>query len=106
MQFGKGGAKQRGCLVRENPGRHARLLSRPLDLLAVLVRSREEEHLVTEQPMPARDRVGHQRRVRVAEVRRGIDVVDRRRDVEAQAGVPSHPTIAGAISRWLRSEYL
>ena len=51
-------------------------------LLAVLVGAREELHLVAQEPVPARDRVGVDRRVRGADVRRVGDVVDRRRDVE------------------------
>ena len=59
------------------------LPGRPLDFLAVLVGPGQEEHVVAHQAVRARDRVGHHRRVRVAEVRLRVDVVDRRGDVEA-----------------------
>jgi hypothetical protein len=49
----------------------------------VLIGAREEVGLVTEQPMPPRDGVGDDRRVGVADMRRVVDVVDRRRDIEA-----------------------
>ena len=59
------------------------LLGRPVDLGAVLVRARQEERLVAALLVMARDDVGHDRRVRVADMRRRVDVVDRCRDVEA-----------------------
>ena len=58
------------------------LLCHPVDLGAVLVRSRQEERLVAALLVMAREDVGRDRRVRVADVRRRVDVVDRCRDVE------------------------
>ncbi len=57
-------------------------LGRLRDRLAVLVGAGEEEDLLAALAhVPGQD-VGADRRVRVAEVRRGVDVVDRRGDVE------------------------
>ena len=53
------------------------------DRLAVLVGAGEEEDLLAALAHVARDDVGGDRRVRVAEVGLGVDVVDRGRDVEA-----------------------
>ena len=52
------------------------------DRLAVLVGAREEEDVLAALAVVARHDVGGDRRVRVPEVRRRVDVVDRRRDVE------------------------
>ena len=51
--------------------------------LAVLVGAGQEEDLLAALAHVARDDVGGDRRVGVAEMRLGVDVVDRRRDVEA-----------------------
>ena len=64
--------------------RHPVLLGSLGDLEAVLVGAREELDLVTAESVPAGDRVGVDRRVRRAQVRRVGDVVDRRRQVEAR----------------------
>jgi hypothetical protein len=50
---------------------------RALDLLAVLVGSGEEERVISQQPVAACEDVGHDGGVRVADVRAGVDVVDR-----------------------------
>src|SRR5262245_30836101 len=75
--------------ARNPVGERARLLSsllrRTLDLLAVLVRARQKEHIVAEQPAGPRDGVRDHRRVRVSDVRLRVDVVDRGGDVERTA---------------------
>ena len=53
------------------------------DRLAVLVRAGEEEHVLAALAHVAREHVGGDRRVRVAEVRLRVHVVDGRGDVEA-----------------------
>jgi hypothetical protein len=57
-------------------------LSRGLDRLTVLVGAGEEEDLLAALAHVASEHVGRHRRVRVPEVRLGVDVVDRRGDVE------------------------
>src|SRR6185436_19477573 len=52
------------------------------DLVAVLVRAGEREDLPAAGPPEASQHVGYQRDVRVAEVRLGIYVEERRGDVE------------------------
>jgi len=74
--------EMRGGLFREHLGLHARFLGGTLDLLPVLVRAGHEEHVVAQQPARPSDRVREHRRVGVADVRAGVDVVDRGRDVE------------------------
>ena len=61
-------------------------LGRPLHLEAVLVGAGEEEGVVAEQPVPPGQGVGGDRRVGVADVGHVVDVVDRRRHVEAGHG--------------------
>jgi hypothetical protein len=63
--------------------RHAGLSGRALDFLAVLVGTGEEKHVVAHQPVRPRRRVRDHRRVGMAEMGLGVDVVDRGRDVEA-----------------------
>jgi hypothetical protein len=63
-------------------GRHALALGGQGDGLAVLVRAREEEDVVAALAVVAGEHVGRDRRVRVPQVRRGVDVVDRGGDVE------------------------
>ena len=70
-------------LVGHLLGRKAALLGRPLDLQAVLVGAGEEVGVVTVESVPTGQRVGDDGRVRVPDVRRVVDVVDRRGDVEA-----------------------
>src|SRR5262249_19348558 len=53
----------------------------PLDVLAVLVRPRQEERVLAQEPAGPGQRVGRDRRVRVAHVGRRVHVVDGRRDV-------------------------
>ena len=72
-----------GDLVDVGPRVEPLLLGRPGDLGAVLVRSRQEERLVAALLVMAREDVGHDRRVRVADMRRRVDVVNRCRDVES-----------------------
>ena len=72
-----------GVAVRELLRRHALALGRERDRLAVLVGAREEEHVLPALAVVAGEDVGPDRGVRVAEVRRRVDVVDRGRDVEA-----------------------
>ena len=69
-----------GELGRRFPG----LLRGPLHLLAVLVGACEKQHVIAHQAVRASKRVRDERGVRVTQVRRGVDVVDRRRDVEAR----------------------
>ena len=59
------------------------LLGHPIDLGGVLVRPGEEERRLAALLVMARKDVGRDRRVRVADVRGRVDVVDRCRDVEA-----------------------
>jgi hypothetical protein len=79
-----------GELRRDRIGERLRIESGrvggPLDVEAVLVGSGQEQHLVAEQPVPARQRVADDRRVGVTQVRFGVDVVDRRGGVEPARG--------------------
>ena len=61
-------------------------LGRLLHLQPVLVRAGEVEDVVAEEPVPPRDGVADQGRVGVTDVRRVVDVVDGRRDVETRHG--------------------
>src|SRR6185503_10983469 len=67
-------------LVGKLRRRQARLPGGTLDFLAVLVGARQKKDVVAHEPMCPRDSVGHHRGVRVAKVRLGVDVVDRRGD--------------------------
>ena len=67
--------------------RDALALGGERDRLAVLVGAGEEEDVLAALALVAGEDVGADRRVRVAEVRRRVDVVDRRGDVEGHAGV-------------------
>ena len=66
----------RGDAVDEFLRRDALLLGGLLDLLPVLIDAGEEEDLVAFQPVIARDHVGEDLLVRVADVRRAVGVVD------------------------------
>ena len=59
-----------------------------LDLLAVFVEAGQEERVVADGPVEPRQRVRHDRRVKRAQVGQGVDVVDRRRDVERGRHAP------------------
>ena len=63
-------------------GRHARFLRRLLDLLAVLIDAGEEENLLAFQAMIARNDVGQNFLVGMADVGRAVGVIDRGCDVE------------------------
>ncbi len=75
---------------REHVGLLARgpalALGRSGDLAAVLVGTGQEEDVLAQLPVMAGDDVGHDRRVRVTDVRVRVDVIDRRREVEASVG--------------------
>ena len=76
-------------------GRDARGGRGLLHLGAVLVGAREEEGVGAAAPgVPRRD-VGRDRRVRVAEVRLAVDVVDRRRDVVGLTGARHQGSVGG-----------
>ena len=68
----------------------AALGGRLLDLLAVLVRSGQEEDLAAGHPVVAGQGVGDDRRVGVADVGHVVDVVDRRRDVKRRLRLLFH----------------
>ena len=72
----------RNDLVDIGDGRHALFCRLLLDLLPMLVASREEEDVVTGQTLEACDRVGDRRAVRMTDVQFRARVVDRRRYVE------------------------
>jgi hypothetical protein len=84
-------------LVGPLPRRDAVLLGGPLDLEAVLVGAGEEDDIVTPQPPPASQRVGGERGVGVADVRRVVDVVDRRRQIERLGHRATIPTALSAF---------
>ena len=71
-----------GVAVGQLLRRDALALGRLRDRLAVLVGAGEEEDLLAALAHVAGEDVGADRRVRVPEVRRRVDVVDRRGDVE------------------------
>ena len=64
-------------------GREPLLRSDPRHLVRVLVDSREEVRLLAALPVMAHEDVGRDRRVRVADVRRRVDVVNGCGQVEA-----------------------
>ncbi len=72
-------------LVGVRLGREPPRLRRLHDLQAVLVGAGEEGDLASAQPVPAREHVRDDRRVRVPEVGLVVHVVDGRRDVEPVA---------------------
>ena len=85
-----------GVAVGELLRRDALALGRLRDRLAVLVGAGEEEHLLAALAHVPGEDVGADRRVRVAEVRRRVDVVDRGGDVEGH----------GAASKASRSPHV
>ena len=74
--------KDRGNLVDEDLGFNATLEGGLLDLLAVLVKTGEKVHLTAAHAHMARDHVGEDFLIGVAEVRRTVGIVDGRGDVE------------------------
>ena len=76
-------AELRRVAVGQLLRRDALALGRLRDRLAVLVGAGQEEHVLAALAHVAGEDVGRDRRVRVAEVRLGVDVVDRRGDVVA-----------------------
>ena len=73
-------------LVGEGLRLHAGIERRLLDLLAVLVGAGQELYVIAVKTHEARQRIASQRRIRVADVRQVIDVIDRRRDVVRALG--------------------
>ena len=69
--------EERSDVVDESLRSDAGFLGRAGDLQTVFVGSGEKVHVVTEESVPAAHRIGDDRRVRVTEVRLGVDVVDR-----------------------------
>ena len=63
-------------------GSDARCLRRALNLLPVLIGAGQEESVGAQKPLPARNRVAGNRRIRVPDVRARIHVVNRGRNVE------------------------
>ena len=76
-------AEPRRVAVDELLRRDPLALGRQRDRLAVLVGAGEEEDVLAALAHVAGEHVGRDRRVRVAEVRLGVDVVDRGGDVVA-----------------------
>src|SRR5258705_3949698 len=91
-------AEAAGDLLRKDLRLQAGLLRRAFDFLTVLIRPRQKEHVVAEQPPRARDRIREHRRVRVTDVRLRVDVVNGRRDVERihERRASSHAFVAAA----------
>ena len=56
------------------------LLGRPLHLLAVLVHAGDEQHVIAVEPLEARDRVGRDALIGMADMRRAIGVGNGRGD--------------------------
>jgi hypothetical protein len=75
-------AEALGIAIGELLRRDALALGDVRDGLAVLVGSSQEEDVVTALAVVPREDIGRDRRVRVPQVRGGVDVVDGRRDVE------------------------
>ena len=104
--------KRCGVAVGELLRRDALALGGQRDRLAVLVGAGEEEHVLPALAHVPGEDVGADRRVRVPEVRRRVDVVDRRRDVEGhrrakatRAGRRFSPAASGGrAARRSRSE--
>ena len=72
-------------------GREPARRGRALDLVPVLVGAGQESHVLPDQAPLARDGVGQDRRVRMADVRPVVDVVDRGRQVVAAHARQSTP---------------
>ena len=86
LMRGSRSRKRCGVAVGELLRRDALALGDLRDRLAVLVGAGEEEHVLAALAVMAGEDVGADRRVRVAEVRRRVHVVDGRRDVEGHGG--------------------
>ena len=77
--------KRPALRVGEFGDSHA-LASRGLDhLLAVLVGAGQEEHVLAVEPLKARQRIGRDRLIGVADMRHAVRIGDRGRDVEGVA---------------------
>ena len=74
-----------GVAVRQLLGLDPERVRRVGDRLAVLVGAGQEEHLLAALAVMARHHVGGDRRVRVPQMRRRVDVVDRGGDVVAHS---------------------
>jgi hypothetical protein len=83
-------------LIDELLRREPALLRRFLDLLPVLVRAGQEPGVIATHPMKPRERIAHDRRVRVPEVRYVVDVVDGSRDVERRGHRTRRPCHSNA----------
>ncbi len=92
VEVGPGRGEPGRELVGPLERRDALLLGGPGHLLAVLVGAGQEEDVVTDQPVPAGQGVGVDRRVGVPHVGRVLDVVDRRGDEVAGHCPASVPT--------------
>ncbi len=84
-----------GELLRGDAGRRRATL----DLLAVLVGACQEEGVVPQQAMAARDNVSRDRRIGVADVRARVDVVDRGGQIELLLGHELRLSLAGQPRR-------
>ena len=91
-------AELRGVAVGQLLRRDPLALGGGLDRLAVLVGAGEEEDVLAALAHVAGEHVGGDRRVRVAEVRLGVDVVDRGGDVVAHAGLRQRWALAAALA--------
>ena len=74
--------KARDNAVDVLKGRHALLLRRLLDLLPVLIRPCQKEHIIARKPLEPRNRVRNRRAVRVPDVQLRARIVDRCRNVK------------------------
>ena len=74
--------EERGDGVGKGLWAHPSGIGRLLDLQAVFVGAGEQVHVVAEEAVPARDRIGNDRGVSVSEVRLGVDVINRCRCTE------------------------
>jgi len=93
------GAEAGRQLVGEDLRVDAPRLRLARDLHAVLVGAGEEEGVVAALAVIARQAVGDQLLVGVAEVRAGVDVIDRGGDVEAASHGVSRPVLGGGPGR-------
>ncbi len=87
-------------LVGELLWRHAKGVGGIGDRLAVLVGAGEEERRLAALAVMARHHIGGDRRVGVAQMGRGVDVVDRGRDVKGHAAPRLLAHAAQTSRRW------